>query len=155
MVRAAAVESLGQSSEPSEATLSGLMLLLEDANDQVKVEVTKVLPNLAGATPAVIDGLVPTAYSKMTAIGFRSRRLGPGQARSRGRRRGRATAPRRPDRGSERPRAGHAINCQDPAARNGGGVRRRFDGCLRRRPYDGLGGLDERGRPSRTKPSPL
>ena len=33
------------------------MLLLDDANDQVKVEVTKVLPNLAGATPAVIDGL--------------------------------------------------------------------------------------------------
>ena len=33
------------------------MLLLDDANDQVKVEVTKVLPKLAGATPAVIDGL--------------------------------------------------------------------------------------------------
>ena len=33
------------------------MPLLEDANDQVKVEVTKVLPRLAGATPAVIDGL--------------------------------------------------------------------------------------------------
>jgi len=57
MVRAAAVESLGQSSEPSEAMLSTLMLLLDDANNQVKVEVTKVLPNLAGATPAVIDGL--------------------------------------------------------------------------------------------------
>ncbi len=57
MVRAAAVESLGQSSEPSEATLGALMLLLDDANDQVKVEVTRVLPNLAGATPGVIDGL--------------------------------------------------------------------------------------------------
>ena len=33
------------------------MPLLEDANDQVKVEATKVLPKLAGATPAVIDGL--------------------------------------------------------------------------------------------------
>ncbi len=33
------------------------MLLLDDANDRVKVEVTKVLPSLAGATPAVIDGL--------------------------------------------------------------------------------------------------
>jgi HEAT repeat protein len=57
MVRAAAVESLGQSSEPSEAMLSRLMFLLDDANDRVKVEVTKVLPNLAGATPTVIDGL--------------------------------------------------------------------------------------------------
>lgn len=57
MVRAAAVESMGQSSEPSEATMSALMLLLDDANDQVKVEVLKVLPSLAGATPAVIDGL--------------------------------------------------------------------------------------------------
>ena len=57
LVRAAAVESVGQWGEPSEAVLSGLMLLLDDANDQVKVEVTKVLPKLAGATPAVIDGL--------------------------------------------------------------------------------------------------
>ena len=56
-MRAAAVESVGQWGEPSEAVLSGLMPLLEDANDQVKVEVTKVLPKLAGATPAVIDGL--------------------------------------------------------------------------------------------------
>jgi len=56
-VRAAAVESAGQWGEASEATLSGLMPLLEDANDQVKVEVTRVLPRLAGATPAVIDGL--------------------------------------------------------------------------------------------------
>ncbi len=57
LVRAAAVAFLGQSSEPSEATLGALMILLDDANNQVKVEVTKVLPNLAGATPAVIDGL--------------------------------------------------------------------------------------------------
>jgi HEAT repeat protein len=33
------------------------MPLLEDANDQVKVQVTQVLPKLAGATPGVIDGL--------------------------------------------------------------------------------------------------
>ena len=57
LVRAAAIESLGQSSEPSEAILSVVMHLLEDANDQVKVAVTQVLPNLAGATPAVIEGL--------------------------------------------------------------------------------------------------
>ena len=57
LVRAAAVESLGHWDEPSAAVLSGLVPLLEDANDQVKVEVTKVLPHLAGATPAVVDGL--------------------------------------------------------------------------------------------------
>jgi HEAT repeat protein len=34
-----------------------LVPLLEDANDQVKVEATRVLPKLAGARPAVIDGL--------------------------------------------------------------------------------------------------
>ena len=34
-----------------------LLPLLVDANDQVKVRVAQVLPRLAGATPAVIDGL--------------------------------------------------------------------------------------------------
>ncbi len=57
MVRAAAVESSGRSSEPGEAMAGALMLLLDDPNDRVKVEVTKVLPGLTGATPAVIDGL--------------------------------------------------------------------------------------------------
>jgi HEAT repeat protein len=56
-VRAAAVESVGQWGEANETTLSDLRPLLEDANDQVKVEVIEVLPRLAGATQAVIDGL--------------------------------------------------------------------------------------------------
>jgi HEAT repeat protein len=42
---------------PNYAALSGLVALLEDTNDQVKVQVTKVLPKLAGATPVVIDAL--------------------------------------------------------------------------------------------------
>ncbi len=57
LVRAAAVESLGQWGEPSEGDLECLICLLEDANDEVKVEVTKVLPKLAGARPTVIEGL--------------------------------------------------------------------------------------------------
>ena len=57
LARVAAVESVGQWGEPSEVVMSGLVPLLEDANDRVKVEVTRVLPRLAGATPAVIDGL--------------------------------------------------------------------------------------------------
>jgi HEAT repeat protein len=48
---------VGQWGETSAAVVSTLLLLLEDANDQVKVQVTKVLPKLAGATPEVIDGL--------------------------------------------------------------------------------------------------
>jgi HEAT repeat protein len=56
-VRTAAVEAVGQWGEPSDVALNGLMPLLEDANDQVKVQVAQVLPKLAGATPAVIDGL--------------------------------------------------------------------------------------------------
>jgi HEAT repeat protein len=56
-VRTAAVDAIGQWGEPNEAALSGLMPLLEDASDQVKVQVTQVLPKLAGATPAVVDGL--------------------------------------------------------------------------------------------------
>ena len=56
-VRAAAVEAVGQWGETSAAVLSTVLLLLDDANDQVKVQVTKVLPKLAGATPEVIDGL--------------------------------------------------------------------------------------------------
>ena len=57
LVRAAAVESFGQWSEPSEGDLEGLIYLLDDANDQVKFEVTKVLPKLAGARPTVVEGL--------------------------------------------------------------------------------------------------
>jgi HEAT repeat protein len=63
LVRAAAVEAVGQwgatrsTGFPGAAILSGLAPLLEDANDQVKVEVIQVLPKLAGATPTVIDGL--------------------------------------------------------------------------------------------------
>jgi len=57
LVRAAAVVSVGRWGQRNEAILSSLAPLLEDANDQVKVEAIKVLPRLAGATPAVIDGL--------------------------------------------------------------------------------------------------
>ncbi len=57
LVRAAAVVSVGRWDKPNEAILSGLAPLLEDANDEVKVEAIKVLTKLAGATPAVIDGL--------------------------------------------------------------------------------------------------
>ncbi len=57
LVRAAAVESFGQWSEPGEEDLEALIELLNDANDQVKVEVTRVLPKLAGARPTVIEGL--------------------------------------------------------------------------------------------------
>jgi HEAT repeat protein len=60
-VRTAAVQALGQwgegEGEATEAALKGLLPLLEDASDQVKVQVAQVLPKLAGATPAVIDGL--------------------------------------------------------------------------------------------------
>jgi HEAT repeat protein len=57
LVRTAGVEAVGQWGEPSAATLERLMALLEDANEQVKVEAVRVLPRLAGATPAVIDAL--------------------------------------------------------------------------------------------------
>jgi HEAT repeat protein len=48
---------MGRWNEASEASLSVLASLLEDANDQVKVEAMRALPKLAGATPAVIEGL--------------------------------------------------------------------------------------------------
>jgi HEAT repeat protein len=56
-VREAAIEAVGQWGETSSAVVAAIMLLLEDANDRVKVQATKVLPRLAGATPEVIDGL--------------------------------------------------------------------------------------------------
>ena len=56
-VRTAVVEAMGQWGEANETALNGLVLLLNDTNDQVKVQVTQVLPKLAGGTPAVIDGL--------------------------------------------------------------------------------------------------
>jgi HEAT repeat protein len=56
LVRAAAVEGVGQLGNSNETVLSGLMPLLDDPNDQVKVAVTKVLPKLVGriANPAVL-----------------------------------------------------------------------------------------------------
>ena len=57
LVRAAAVVSMGRWDEACEASLSVLASLLEDANDQVKLEAMRALPKLAGATPAVIEGL--------------------------------------------------------------------------------------------------
>ena len=42
---------------PVQAKLSRLVRLFDDENDQVKVEVTEVLPKLFGADPVVIDGL--------------------------------------------------------------------------------------------------
>ena len=92
-----------------------ILFLLEDANDQVKVQVTKVLPRLAGATPEVIDGLCRRlleddsdwvqVYAAL-ALG----RLGPAAAAA-----GRVTAACRPDRGSERTRASDASDRHDPA----------------------------------------
>jgi HEAT repeat protein len=57
IVRTAAVTAAGIWKAPDQAILNGLNALLEDPNDQVKVEVTLVLPKLAGATPLVIEGL--------------------------------------------------------------------------------------------------
>ena len=83
LVRAAAVESMGRWGEASEANLSGLAPLLEDANDQVKVEAIKALPKLAGATPAVIDGLCRRLLEDDSARSPGECRPGPGQARAR------------------------------------------------------------------------
>jgi len=56
-VRAVAVTSAGLWGEASDAIKSGVQSLLNDPNDQVKVEVTRVLPRLAGGTPEVVEGL--------------------------------------------------------------------------------------------------
>lgn len=60
-VRSAAVDAMGQWGETAfssnGAALSSLMPLLDDANDQVKIQTAQVLPRLAGPTPDVIDGL--------------------------------------------------------------------------------------------------
>jgi len=55
--RAAAAEAFGTWGEADEATRSDLLALLEDANDEVKARAARVLPKLAGATPAVVEGL--------------------------------------------------------------------------------------------------
>lgn len=57
LVRVAAVESIGRWDEPSASARFELEPLLEDANEQVRAEATRVFPGLAGTTPAVIDGL--------------------------------------------------------------------------------------------------
>jgi HEAT repeat protein len=55
--RAAAAEAFGAWGEADEATRADLLALLDDANDEVKARAARVLPKLAGATPAVVDGL--------------------------------------------------------------------------------------------------
>ena len=57
LVRTAAVEAVGQWGDAGDRALPGLVGLLEDANDDVKLKAIQVLPKLAGATPAVIEGL--------------------------------------------------------------------------------------------------
>jgi HEAT repeat protein len=56
-VRTAAVQSMGNWGEPKEEALRWLVRLLEDANEQVRMQVADVLPKLAGATSEVIEGL--------------------------------------------------------------------------------------------------
>jgi HEAT repeat protein len=68
--RAAAAEAFGSWGEADEATRADLLALLDDANDEVKARAARVLPKLAGATPAVVDGL--------------TRRISPHQPRSLG-----------------------------------------------------------------------
>ena len=122
LVRAAAVECLGHWDDPSEAVLIGLAPLLEDANDQVKVEVTKVLPRLAGASQAVVDGLCrrlvedDSAWVQVHAALALGRLGGAAVAAGGPLLRG------RPDRGGGRARTGDAGDRPDPAARD---VRRR------------------------------
>lgn len=56
-VRTAAVDALCLWGNFDEGSLGLLLPLLEDPNEQVRVLVTKVLPQLAGANPVVIEGL--------------------------------------------------------------------------------------------------
>ena len=55
--RVAAAEAFGAWGEADEGTRADLLGLLEDANDEVKARAVRILPKLAGATPAVVDGL--------------------------------------------------------------------------------------------------
>jgi HEAT repeat protein len=56
-VRTAALEAMGQWDVANDAAVYEILLLLEDTNDEVKMQATQVLPKLAGATRAVVDGL--------------------------------------------------------------------------------------------------
>ena len=101
-VRTAAVQALGQWGEAGEATLSSLIPLLEDANDPVKVQVAQVLPNLVGATPAVIDGLCHQLLEDDSVLVQFHAAQAIEQARARSCSCGRRPfAPRRPNNGGE------------------------------------------------------
>jgi len=56
--RAAAAEAFGAWGEADEETRADLLGLLDDTNDEVKARAARVLPKLAGAAPAVVDGLI-------------------------------------------------------------------------------------------------
>ncbi len=55
--RAAAAEAFGTWGQADDATQADLLAMLDDANDEVKARVVRILPKLIGATPAVVDGL--------------------------------------------------------------------------------------------------
>ncbi len=57
LVRAAAAQSMGQRDEASEAILGSLTALLQDANDQVKIEAMRSLSKLARGGSELIEGL--------------------------------------------------------------------------------------------------
>ncbi|VTR93447.1 heat-repeat-containing pbs lyase : HEAT repeat-containing protein OS=Singulisphaera acidiphila (strain ATCC BAA-1392 / DSM 18658 / VKM B-2454 / MOB10) GN=Sinac_5393 PE=4 SV=1: HEAT_2: HEAT: HEAT_2: HEAT_EZ: HEAT_2: HEAT_2: HEAT_2 [Gemmata massiliana] len=55
--RAAAVDAFGAWGQASDEVQNDLLALLDDANDEVKVRVVRVLPRLVQGTPAVIEAL--------------------------------------------------------------------------------------------------
>jgi len=57
LVRSAAVETIGWWNQPDPDLTDGILKLILDPNDQVKIQVARVLPKFAGATPQVIEAL--------------------------------------------------------------------------------------------------
>ena len=133
-VRTAAVETMGHWSEADEAALNSLMPLLDDESDQVKIQVALVLPKLAGATPAVIEGLcrrllegdsVLVQCSAAQALS----KLGPAAVAAGG---SLLSAPAQETSGGrDRARTSHACHRNDPATRIGHRVRIRAQGRRR------------------------
>jgi HEAT repeat protein len=58
LTRAAAIEAIGLWGEADEGSQADLLALLDDANDEVKARATRVLPKVAGASLAVVEGLI-------------------------------------------------------------------------------------------------
>ena len=128
--------------------------LLEDANDQVKIEAMRVRCPSSPAAVRLIEGLCKLlleddSVEVQAQAAMALAKLGPNAAGEGG-----CIGPRRADRRCERTRTGHEGDRDHPASGGDAGTLDRLERRRRRHPSSGFRGLDEGAHDSFSGPSP-